>query len=415
MRIKLLVIAVLGTFMLILAGNGTVLAKLGSCALPESIKCTVDANNQFALEFYREIIKKNGGKNVFFSPYSISTALSMTYEGAREKTAEEMQSVFHFLKDEKDRWLSNEGIYNKLNKKDAKYKLNTANALWIQKNYKILPKYIDIVKNYYKGESRNLDFIKETEQSRKIINAWVEDKTNKKIVDLIPEGVLDNLTRLVLTNAVYFKGQWVIQFDKKETREENFKVSWGETVKVQMMKYEIEKEPKFNYVETRDLQILELPYDGKELSMLVLLPKKNDLKSLEKMLSFKNINEWKSKLVNQKVVVNIPKFKFESKYSLNENLANMGMPTAFGGSADFSGMDGKKDLYIGAVIHQAFVDVNEEGTEAAAATAIMMATGFHSEPLVPVFRADHPFIFIIQEKETGNILFMGRVVNPNEK
>lgn len=241
------------------------------------------------------------------------------------------------------------------------------------------------------------------------------DQTNDKIKDLIPEGVIDASTRLILTNAIYFKGKWVKQFNEKDTRDEYFRISKNNSVKVPMMQ-RTDKDAKFNYTENDKLQILEMPYSGEELSMLILLPKNDDLAMLENLLSTKNLSDWKKDLEEQRVEVFIPKFKFETKYFMADDLKIMGMPTAFQWpGADFSGMDGTKNLYIGEVIHQAFVEVNEEGTEAAAATEVVMLLSVDPEqktPKIPVFRADHPFIFLIQEKASGNILFMGRVANP---
>ncbi len=378
-------------------------------ATPEGINNVVNANNQFAFDLYSKV--KNKEDNLFFSPYSISAALAMTYEGARGQTAKEIQSVFHFPEDNSIRRSSFAAIHNQINKKDADYKLLTANALWVQKDYKLLQEYINAVENYYAGKASNVDFVRATEEARKTINGWVEDKTNQKIKDLFPQGSLTDLTRLVLTNAIYFKGDWVVQFDKKKTRDENFRVSKDKIVKVPMMR-RTDKDAKFNYAETEDLQILEMLYKGKELSMLVLLPKDEGLRTLEGSLTVDKLKEWKNKLNKQRVDVYMPKFTFNSKYFLNENLEEMGMPSAFiPESADFSGIDGTKNLFIQIVVHQSFVDVNEEGTEAAAATGV--GIGITSVPQVMVFCADHPFIFIIQERDTGNILFLGRVVNPS--
>jgi serpin B len=221
------------------------------------------------------------------------------------------------------------------------------------------------------------------------------------------------MTRLVLTNAIYFKGTWIKQFEKKQTRDTDFRVNATSIVKVPMMQRTGE-DAKFNYTESDNLQILEMPYEGDKLSMIVLLPKNDNLSSLESSLSLEKINDWRSKLREQRVDVFMPKFTFDTKYSMNETLANMGMPTAFTYSADFSGMDGTQDLYIQKVIHQAFVDVNEEGTEAAAATGVSVGLKSAMPQQTPIFRADHPFVFIIQDKENGNILFLGRVSNPSK-
>lgn len=275
--------------------------------------------------------------------------------------------------------------------------------------------YFNVVEKYYGGKANNLDFKKDPEGSRITINNWVEDQTNDKIRDLIPPGCIDPSTRLVITNAIYFKGEWVRQFNEKETKEEDFRISKNNIVKVPMMR-RTDEEAKFNYAENDRLQILEMPYSGEELSMLILLPKNGDLATLENLLTTKNLSKWKKDLKNQRVKIFIPKFKFETKYFMADDLKTMGMPTAFQrSSADFSGMDGTKNLYIGEVIHQAFIEVNEKGTEAAAATAEVLIQAIRPKqktPEIPVFRADHPFIFLIQEKSSGNILFIGRVVNP---
>jgi len=372
----------------------------------------VEANNQFAFEYYSHLKNRETG-NIFFSPFSISSALVMTYEGAREQTAKEMQSVLHFPADDNLRRTEYLKIFNELNKKDKKYELNIANALWAQKDYQFLSDYIDTVEKYYGGKTNNLDFVKDPEGSRVTINDWVEKQTKDKIKDLIPQGVINDMTRLVLTNAIYFKGEWVKQFDKENTTDEDFRINENDSVKVPMMQ-RTDEEAEFNYAENKDLQILEMPYSGEDLSMLILLPKNDDLAKVENSLSTENLAQWKKDLKKQRVEVFVPKFKFETKYLMTEDLKAMGMPTAFGLGADFSGMDGKKDLFISAVIHQAFVEVNEEGTEAAAATGVVMMLGAlpGEETKIPVFRADHPFIFLIQEKNSGNILFVGRVVNP---
>ena len=239
-----------------------------------------------------------------------------------------------------------------------------------------------------------------------------EDQTNDRIKDLIPQGVIDPLTRLVLTNAIYFKGDWVKQFDKKDTQERDFTTSTGNTVKAQMMSLTHDQaDINFNYTETDEAQVLELPYSGNELSMLIILPK-SDLSSLESSLSSDKLKEWRSNLTSEKVdQIYLPKFKFDTKYFMADTLSAMGMPTAFSSGADFSGMDGTKSLFISSVIHQAFVEVNEEGTEAAAATAVIV--GETAAPIQNIiFNADHPFLFIIQQRDTGNILFLGRVTNP---
>jgi serpin B len=384
---------------------------LSTGTFAQDASTVVNGNNQFAFDLYAKYKAK--GDNIFFSPYSISSAMAMTYEGAKGKTADEMQAVLHFPKDDAIRRDSFLKVNNQINKQDKKYQLRTANALWAQKDYKFKAEYFSLVEKFYSGKATNLDFINDTEKSRVKINTWVEEQTNNKIKDLIPQGAVGRDTRLVLTNAIYFKGLWLEQFKKNNTQEKDFKVDQNSAVKVPMMSSTGEK-AKFNYSETEKLQVLELPYEGNELSMLILLPKNNDLQAAEESLAPEKLNALKRGIRNQRVDIFIPKFKFETKYFMAGDLKTMGMPTAFtGGAADFSGMTGAKDLYIAEVIHQAFVEANEEGTEAAAATGVIMnATSIMLPEKPKVFNADHPFIFFIQERATGNILFIGRVKNP---
>jgi len=384
----------------------------------------INANNQFAFDLYSKL-DKSEQVNIFYSPYSISAALAMTYEGAKGQTADEIKSVFHFPESSILR-PNFAAIYNEINEENNAYQLRTGNALWVQQGYPLLQDYTDTVENYYGGKAANLNFINENEKSRQTINSFIEEQTNNKIKDLIPQGSLDPLTRLVLTNAIYFKGTWEWEFDKSDTNEQDFKVTPTNIVKTQIMYMKPDK-AKFNYADIRELQILELPYKGEKISMLILLPKQGedyDFETGEKIVSdytlediefsAKKLNEYKSQMKETKLdAIYLPKFEFDTKYTLNENLKTLGMPTAFDfEKADFSGMTQAEKLYISEVIHQAYVKVDEQGTEAAAATAVMMGTA----AAMPrnVFRADHPFIFIIQEKETGNILFIGRVTNPNE-
>ena len=381
-------------------------------ATPDGINTIVDANNQFAFDVYSKLSEnnENDAGNVFFSPYSISTALAMAYEGANGKTAEEMKEVLYFPEDNLVMKSSFAQLYNLLNKQDKEYKLSTANALWAQKDYVFLREYINTVEQYYGGKTTNLDFVNENAKSVKIINEWIEDQTNDRIKGMIPQ--LSPLTRLVLTNAIYFKGQWLHEFKKKNTKDMDFKITSDNIVTSSMMYYYDDK-VSFNYAETNKMQILELPYKGEELSMIVFLPKENDMDVLETSLNVKKLGEFKSKLHKEDVIIYLPKFTFETKYSLPETLTSLGMKSAFvSQDADFSGMDGTKNLFIGDVIHQAFVEVNEEGTEAAAATAIVMEFKSAKQQEPKIFNADHPFMFIIQEKSTGTILFMGKVVEP---
>jgi serpin B len=382
-----------------------------------SVKDVAEANNRFTFDLYSYFTKDPdyAENNLFFSPFSISSALAITYEGARGMTADEIRSVFYFPDDTATMRQGFAETNAGINKGSAGYILHTANALWAEKTYAFLPGYTSIASQYYGANVTNLDFINQPEESRTIINHWVEQKTENKIKDLIPAGVIDPVTRLVITNAVYFKGTWVRQFDKNDTQEADFRVSPEKTVKVSMMQRDDEN-AVYRYTETDDIQVLTMPYahsNGKELSMLVILPKGDNLTAAEHILDPATLSGIQNSSIQQRVKVFLPKFRLETEYRLSEALAAMGMPAAFSGAADFSGMDGTKNLFIGDVIHKAFVDVNEEGTEAAAATAVVMKlSAVPEEHPIPVFKADHPFIFIIQDDETGTILFMGRVMNP---
>jgi serpin B len=373
----------------------------------------VDANNQFAIDLYSRYQSKDG--NMFFSPYSISSALAMTYEGAKGRTAEEMQAVLHLPADKNVMHSDFANINNALNSADKPYKLSVANALWAQKDYPFKEDYFNSVDAYYGGKVTNLDFKTQTEQSRVTINSWVEDKTYGKIKDLIPKGILTEDTRLVLTNAIYFKANWSSKFSFEATTDGLFKLSSGTSKNVKMM----HQTSSYNYGENSDMQILEMDYLGNDLSMLIILPKDNNIAQLESSFSKEKLDAWKKDMTNEKVQLTLPKFKFETKYFMADDLKAMGMPTAFNPDlADFTGMwtrQQNENLYISQVIHQAFIEVAENGTEAAAATAVVMmeATSIHVEEPPKVFNADHPFIFIIQQKDTGNILFMGRVSDPS--
>ena len=376
----------------------------------QGIQDVVNANNKFTFDLYSEL-DKSENSNIFYSPYSIFATLAMIYEGAKEKTADEMKSVFYFPESNILR-PNFAAIYNNINNGNGDYELKTGNALWVQQDYPLLEDYTSRVERYYGGKAANVDFVKATEESRQTINSFIEEQTNNKIKDLIPSGFLDDMTRLVLTNAIYFKGVWEWEFDEANTNERDFKITSTNIVKTPMM-YMNPNKATFNYAETDDLQILELPYRGEKISMLVLLPTEN-LNSIESSLTAERLNEYRSQMKETKLnSILIPKFEFDTKYFMNDTLSNLGMPTAFSETADFSGMTGKKDLSISFVIHQAYVKVDEQGTEAAAATAGGMSLRAMPGNVLN-FLADHPFIFVIQGKETGNILFLGRVVDPTK-
>jgi serine protease inhibitor len=384
----------------------------------------VEGNNRFALDLYAKLRGRQG--NLFLSPYSISTALAMTYAGARGSTASQMAEVLHFrvatdaktqqppTAMDRERFASMFGrVIKDLNARGRKgsYTLTVANALWGQKGYGFLGQFLKSVRMNYDGWLNEVDFVAATEKARKTINAWVEKQTNDKIKDLIPPGVLDPMTRLVLTNAIYFKGNWARQFKADQTKDAPFTLADGSKIQTPMMNQQAE----FGYMETDSFQGLELPYANDELSMIILLPKTVDgLGELEKTLTVENLSQWLSRLFPREVIVSAPKFKATSQFSLASVLGAMGMKDAFTPAADFSGMDGKRDLFISAVIHKAYVDINEEGTEAAAATGVTMRLTSIGPSRIPVFRADHPFVFLIRDNHSGSILFIGRLTNPKQ-
>jgi serpin B len=371
----------------------------------------VQGNNKFALELYGRLNDTQG--NLFLSPYSISTALVMTYAGARGTTAEQMAKTLQFPgKTGNEQFHKDFGdIIKQLNSTGEKggFELVVANALWGQKDYKFLSEFLSLVRTNYGGDLQQVDFAKQTEDARKTINGWVENKTKDKIKELLKPGVLDSRIRLVLTNAIYFKGKWASQFKPELTKDAPFTLLSGEKTSAPMMN----QKSDFGYMETDTIQALELPYVNNDLSMVILLPKKlNGVKDLEKELTSDNLAGWLGKMRKREVQVFVPKFKTTSEFSLAETLGAMGMPEAFTTRADFSGMTGSRDLFISAVVHKAFVNVDEEGTEAAAATGVVMKlTSVGAPPTV--FRADHPFVFLIRDNQTGSILFMGRMMNPS--
>jgi serpin B len=373
-------------------------------------KAVIAGQNAFALDLYKQLRGEEG--NLFFSPYSISTALAMTYAGARGDTAQEMAQTLHFPADSELLHASHAALLNQLQGDGQKrgFQLNVANALWGQKGEPFLSPFLTLVRDRYRAGLSELDFKANPEEARKTINTWVEKKTQDKIQNLLPQGSVTPLTRLVLTNAIYFKGDWANQFLKPATHEQPFTTGAGAAVKVPMMN----QTNQFGYLDADTFQMLEMPYVGKELSMVMLLPKKTDgLAELEKTLTADKLTGWVGKLRPTRVQVGFPKFKMTKGISLADTLAKMGMPLAFSDKADFSGMNGSRDLFITGVFHKAFVDVNEEGTEAAAATGVVV--GVRSAPRPPKvvrFVADHPFVFLIRDVRSGSVLFMGRVTDP---
>ncbi|MBN1274672.1 serpin family protein [Candidatus Woesearchaeota archaeon] len=411
-------------------GDVFVPAADDSRATAAGINEVVRANNEFAMDLYAQL-NEEPGENVFFSPWSISTAVAMVYEGARGDTAGEIRGVFGFPEDDATRRSAYARVLNTLNKARGKYELGMANALWLQDGYPFLASYKDTIERYYLGEVRNLDFVNNPGGASADINRWASKHTNHKIREVVSPDMFHDLSRAVLTNAIYFKGKWEHQFDKKDTAPEDFTLASGSSVAVPMMRL-TDDEVRLNYTEADGVQVLELPYQGDKVSMLVLLPRTEppdqetqlwfgperaepqlcDMAQLESLLTEEQLKEWREGLVPETVYVYLPKFTFETSYALSDHLRRMGMSLPFTWpGADFSGMDGTDLLYIEEVLHDAYIDVYEEGTEAAAVTTITMAAGA-MRPRYVVFRADHPFLFLIQERETGNILFMGKVADP---
>lgn len=369
----------------------------------------VKNNNRFAFDMYKQI--EEPGENVFFSPYSISSALAMTYTGAEGLTQKEMKVVFGFPDDKE----AVGKAYQILNRHldtltDEETELNVANSLWCQEDYDFLEDFLSINKKYYDAGVRKVNFRKDHTGARKQINQWVENATKERIKNLIGEGMLDPSVRLVLANAIYFKGLWEFPFEKKQTQTDIFYAGKDYSKHVRFMNRSV----SVKYFEDELAQVIELPYAGKELSMMILLPQETDgIKKLENKLDSALYRKYLDAMYTRKVDVYLPRFKVEAQYNLNDPMKNLGMRSAFDRRADFSGMTGKKDLFISDVAHKAFVEVTEEGTEAAAATGVVMSKTSLVKKLE--FKADHPFIYMIRDNRTGAILFMGRLSDPGSK
>ena len=370
-----------------------------------------EGNRAFACALFKEIAP--AGENVFFSPFSISAAMAMTYAGAREETASQMQSTLRFP-------VSHDGIapvfgemHEALTRGQGEgVEFRIANSLWPHKDYTFKESYLTLIEQYFHSEIFQLDY-NEPEAARQRINVWVEDTTNEKIKDLIPEGALNSMTRMVLANAVYFNGNWTHAFKPEATSEQPFYADDGSEKKTMMMTGKL----KAGYGEVPGAQVLSMSYEGNAYSMMMVLPEKDRrVGDLEAELSAETLAAWQGAIIrHHEVDITIPKFKLTSEFSLSKALMAMGMTDAFSGTrANFSGMDGNTgSIFISDILHKAFVDVHEEGTEAAAATAVIIrATSFRPPDEVPVFRADRPFLFFITEQTTGSILFLGRYASP---
>jgi serpin B len=389
---------------------------------------TASRNNSFAADLYAQLNKTGAEKNLFLSPYSISAALAMTAQGAKGKTADQMNTVLHIGPDFQTGMAE---ITQTLNPKNAPFELSVANNLWVDLTFPLAPAFVaDCQKNYNAGVT-GMDFLTNPDPARRQINTAVAAQTHDKIQDLLPPNSVDRTTALVLTDAIYFKGTWETPFPKNATTDQPFHALGGKDVTVPLMKSP--SGTMYGYADTDDAQILSLPYKGAPtappaagargpvpsgpsvLSMLVILPKKVDgLADIEKQATSATLTKWAAGLRRQPVQVYLPRFTMTTQFELSKELQALGMTDAFTRTADFSGISASAGnrLAISAVIHKAFVDVNEEGTEAAAATAVTMVRSAAVPGNRAEFRADHPFLFMIRHEPTGSILFLGYVNNP---
>jgi serpin B len=376
------------------------------------INSLVDGNNAFAFDLYQSLRSQQG--NLILSPFSISLALAMTYAGARGETESQMAQTLRFAAQDQlhpafnslDLALEKQPL--NLDKDQEPLQLNIANAVWAEQTFTFLTEYLDVLAANYGAGIHLSDFINQSEPTRREINNWVSEKTEDKINDLLPEGSVNSDTRMVLVNAIYFKADWLDQFDADDTFDSPFNLLDGSQVTVPMMGQHM----YIPYASGDGYQTIELVYAGNSAAMTIIVPDQGRFAEFESALTLEMLNNIIGSMDQNSVALRMPKFTFESSFSLTDMLSSMGMPAAFDSdAADFSGMTGRKDLFISDVIHKAFVAVDEEGTEAAAATAVMMeATSAIMSDIRLVI--DRPFIFLIRDLQTGQVLFIGRVLNP---
>ncbi len=378
----------------------------------EQMAALVEGNTAFAADLYQELRGTDG--NLFFSPYSISTALAMTYAGARGETATQMAETLHFTLPQEEL----HPAFNALNlalepgeeASDEEFVLHIANSLWAEKEYDFREAFLESLARHYGAGLRLVSFKTAPEEAREAINEWVSDQTEEKIQDLIPKGGITDLTRLVLANAIYFNAKWTNMFPKENTRDGAFTLVDGSEVETPMMAWN--KPQMIPHAQGGNYQAIELPYRGGEASMVIIVPDAGEFEAFEQQLSGEQLQSILGEMETRGVALTMPKFEYKSSFSLADTLEKMGMPDALDAErADFSGMDGTRDLLITDVFHKAFVAVDEEGTEAAAATAVVV--GIESMPVVDVeLTVDRPFIYLIRDTQTGAVLFLGRVMNP---
>lgn len=382
---------------------------------PAEQQLLVEGNTAFALDLYQTLRHQEG--NLFYSPYSISLALAMTYAGAGSQTEAQMAQALCFdLPQERlhpafnSLDLSLTALGQQEASEEADFRLNIANSLWGQRDYTFKPEFLDVLAQNYGAGLRLLDFTVDPDGSRRTINDWVSQETEQKIKDLIPEGAIDPLTRLVLANAIYFNAPWLHEFNQSATQDESFYLLDGSEIKTPLMK----QTGRFAYVDGDGYRAVEMPYQGGRFSMIVLLPDAGGFEAFEDHFDAALLKTVRENLQHHEVVLSMPRYKFESQFALVDALKELGMTDAFEyGLADFSGMDGTRELYISDVAHKAFVAVDEEGTEAAAATAIIVGTMAMPEPEEPVvLTIDRPFLFLIGDRRSDALLFVGRVMQP---
>jgi serpin B len=384
----------------------------GGSPMSADISTIAQENNAFAVDLYSKLSSHPG--NLFFSPASVSSAFAMAYAGARGETATQMASTLHFALPPDRLHPAMGALLTQLNSPHEDYELHMANALWAAQDQHFLAEYTSLMKRDYGAGFKPVDFHANPEAARALINDWVAKQTQQKILNLVPAGSVTTTTRLVLTNAIYFKAAWATQFSKSQTQAEDFHLDSTKSVKAQLM----HEAKGYSYLRGPSFQALELPYMSNELSMIVLLPDAPDgLPALEQSLTAASLKTWIDSLrYEETVIVTFPRFKITRQFELSSTLEALGMTQAFQpGIADFSGITGDKSFSISAAIHKAYIDVDEEGTEAAAATAVMMvgAAMRQGPPPPPItFRADHPFLFLIRDNSSGAILFLGRVTDP---
>ncbi|MCD4706239.1 MAG: serpin family protein [Candidatus Sabulitectum sp.] len=397
-----------------LAEENLTVPEIQSISDEQAADILIRGNNEFALDLYTEICDMPEAGNIFFSPYSISSALGMTYSGARGQTALDMAEALHFTLPANGINRAFHSITETLNsgslhgaESGEPFTLAISNGLWVQNGFKLLDEFVAEVTRYYSASVENLDFSNDAEGSREIINDWVAESTMDKILNLIPSGVLGADTRVVLTNAVYFKASWRHPFNEHATSDSRFILTDGSAVSVPTMT----QTEHFNYASTEGCSAVELGYTGGNSSMLIILPD-GDMQEFQHNFNADMLETIRGGLSSRNVHLSMPRFEFTKSIGLSDILSSLGMESAFGSYADFSGFTGNRDLYISEVLHKAFVKVDEEGTEAAAATAVVM--NLLCMPETPLeMTINRPFVFIILDRTTGSIIFIGRVMDPS--